>query len=99
MDKIFVFISTLIIIFFSTAISRGAPYWIKTYGGQNAFSIQQTLDGGYVIADGGVLKLEGNGDISWQKNYLGSNAISINSTRQTSDAPDRKLFNFRLNIH
>ena len=60
-------------------------YWAKSYGGASsdgAFSIQQTTDGGYVVAgwttsfgaeegDFWVLKLAGDGNIQWQKTYGG----------------------------
>jgi hypothetical protein len=76
---------------------NGNPQWQKTYGGvasEQANFIQQTSDGGYIVAGGGwsfgpgnngmwVLKLDGNGNIQWQKAYLkGYDARSI---QQTSD--------------
>jgi uncharacterized delta-60 repeat protein len=72
----------------------GTVQWQKTYGDSaNDYprSIQQTVDGGYVVAgDSGdyvwVLKTDSNGIIEWQKKY--GEAISIeeaNSIRQTSD--------------
>ena len=78
--------------------SDGNISWQKTYGGINddwAYSIQQTLDGGYIIAGvttlssvGGdiwVLKLDSNGNISWQKTYGGGSFDEANSIQQTSD--------------
>ena len=64
----------------------GTIQWQKTYGGASsdeALSIQQTADGGYVVAgftnsfgaeegDFWVLKLRGNGTIQWQKTYGGA---------------------------
>ena len=78
---------------------NGTVSWQKTYGGSgysHAYSIQQTSDGGYVVAgytnssgagsfDFWVLKLDENGDISWQKIYGGSNGDSAKSIQQTSD--------------
>ena len=61
--------------------------WAATYGGANtdrAYSIQQTSDGGYIVAGhtdysvGGslgdiwILKLDPSGNILWQKRYGGS---------------------------
>lgn len=57
-----------------------AAQWAKVYIFVNGESIQQTLDGGYIVAgaqyvaplnaDGPlVLKLDGDGSISWQKTY------------------------------
>jgi hypothetical protein len=74
--------------------------WTKTYGGSGAdcgYSVQQTLDGGYIIAGythsfgaGGsdvyLIKTDGNGDIIWTKTYGGSNDDGGNSVQQTSDA-------------
>ncbi|MBD3180990.1 hypothetical protein GF312_01790, partial [Candidatus Poribacteria bacterium] len=80
--------------------SIGDVMWQKTYGGINrdsATSIQQTRDGGYVVAghtdsfgegflDIWVLKLNSNGNLIWQKTYGGSyndytDATSIQQTR------------------
>jgi hypothetical protein len=63
--------------------SSGAFEWAKTYGGVNndeAFSIQQTSDGGYIVAgyswtsasdtdDFLILKLSSSGVIQWQKTF------------------------------
>jgi uncharacterized delta-60 repeat protein len=79
--------------------SRGDVVWQKTYGGRSedrAFSIQQTSDGGYIVAgytgsfgagggDFWVLKLSGRGDVVWQKSYGEKREDSANSIRQTSD--------------
>ncbi|MGA2955857.1 MAG: CARDB domain-containing protein [Thermodesulfobacteriota bacterium] len=71
--------------------------WAKTYGGDHngvAYSIQQTLDGGYIAAgatgtlfpmsrDAWVRKLDGKGDIQWQKAYgsgLGDAAFAVQPT-------------------
>ncbi|MCK4822576.1 hypothetical protein KA005_42825 [bacterium] len=70
--------------------STGDIEWQKTYGGDYnyAYSIQQTIDGGYIIAghytSSGIwiLKLYSTGDIEWQKTYGGSYAKSV---QQTSD--------------
>ena len=74
--------------------------WQKTYGGSAydyANSVQQTADGGYIIAgstesfgvaseDVWVLKLDGNGDVVWQKTYGGdANYDYANSIQQTAD--------------
>ncbi len=88
--------------FTSTAYS--SEYWAKTYGGDDtdtAESIQQTADGGYIVAgirylSGGdpddpddfqILKLNSDGTIAWQKSYggTGDDVDGISSIRQTSD--------------
>src|SRR3990170_885419 len=80
----------------------GTVDWEKTYGGEDwddARSIQQTRDGGYVVAgstssfvtrgeetpDMWVLKLRSDGVIEWQKTYGGDNWDSVNSIQQTLD--------------
>jgi uncharacterized delta-60 repeat protein len=82
--------------------SDGNIQWQKTYGGADsdgARSIQQTSDGGYVVAgytysfgvgasdscDFWVLRLDGDGDIQWQKTYGGTDWDWARSIRQTSD--------------
>jgi len=79
--------------------SDGNIEWQRTYGGSGfecAYSIQQTSDGGYIVAGetssfgaGGkdlwVLKLYSNGDIEWQKTYGGTGHDSASSIQQTSD--------------
>jgi hypothetical protein len=79
--------------------SNGDITWQKTYGGSNhdySYSTQQTTDGGYIVAgytysfgvgssDGWLLKLDSNGDITWQKTYGGDNSNRIYSIQQTSD--------------
>jgi uncharacterized delta-60 repeat protein len=77
----------------------GTVDWQKTYGGTNydsAYSIQQTSDGGYIVAgytesfgagnvDAWVLKLKPDGTVDWQKTYGGADDDSANSIQQTSD--------------
>jgi len=79
--------------------SDGSVEWNKTYGGieyDYAYSIQQTNDGGYVVAGetesfgaGGsdiwILKLASDGSIEWQKTYGGNYPEGSNSIQQTSD--------------
>ncbi|OHB94405.1 MAG: hypothetical protein A3E19_06535 [Planctomycetes bacterium RIFCSPHIGHO2_12_FULL_52_36] len=73
--------------------------WQKVYGGANwdrAYSIQQTSDGGYVVAgetssfgagrpDFWVLKLRHYGTVEWQKTYGGTDQDEAHSIQQTSD--------------
>ncbi|MGR3311050.1 MAG: hypothetical protein ACUZ77_09760, partial [Candidatus Brocadiales bacterium] len=77
----------------------GIIEWQKTYGGDNwegARSIQQTIDGGYIVGgttrssgagnyDFWVLKLDSSGNIQWQKTYGGGNSEGIRSIQQTND--------------
>ena len=78
--------------------SDGSLVWSKTFGGtgyDEAYSIQQTTDGGYIVAgltgsfgavwyDAYVLKLDSDGSLEWQKTFGGSGndwAYSIQETR------------------
>ncbi|MHA2610064.1 MAG: InlB B-repeat-containing protein [bacterium JZ-2024 1] len=79
--------------------ANGNVLWQKTYGGTDsdgASSIQQTSDGGYIVAGvtksfgGGswniwVLKLDANGNVLWQKTYGGTDSDGASSIQQTSD--------------
>jgi len=79
--------------------SNGNITWQKTYGGSDydyAYSIQQTTDGGYIVAgstgsfgadygDSWVLKLDSNGNVTWQKTYGGSGDDVASSIQQTTD--------------
>lgn len=78
----------------------GDLLWRKNYGGdisEYAHSIDQTSDGGYIVAgrtrsfgsgyntDVWVVKLDSNGDISWQKIFGGNLFDRAYSIQQTSD--------------
>ncbi|HLA38021.1 MAG TPA: hypothetical protein VJZ02_06120 [Candidatus Brocadiales bacterium] len=77
----------------------GTVEWQKTYGGvssDEASSVQQTSDGGYIVAgetksfgagdyDSWVLKLRPDGTIEWQKTYGGVSSDGASSVQQTSD--------------
>ena len=79
----------------------GTIEWQRTYGGQDedeAVAIQQTSDGGYVVAgetksfgagdwDVWILKLNENGTVQWQKTYGGKklDTTSVDPIQQTSD--------------
>ena len=73
--------------------SSGTITWQKTYGGTSwdeAHSVQQTADGGYIVAgsysgDMWILKLDSSGTITWQKTYGGTNWDEAHSVQQTND--------------
>jgi len=83
--------------------STGSIQWQKCYsntGWDAANCIQQTSDGGYIVAGqthgtvtgghGGytdclVVKLDSAGNIQWQKYYGGSDSDGVTSIQQTSD--------------
>jgi hypothetical protein len=78
---------------------NGNIVWEETYGGRNddgASSIQQTTDGGYIVAGGTnsygaggsdvyIIKLDENGNIVWEKTYGGSKNDGASSIQQTKD--------------
>ena len=82
-----------------TATPSPVTTWAKTYGGstlEEAFSVQQTSDGGYIVAgvtlsfgaggyDAWVLKLNADGNVVWQKTYGDSGDDYPNSIQQGSD--------------
>jgi len=73
--------------------------WTKTFGGSGdefARSVQQTSDGGYIIAgytnsygaggdDAWLLKTDSSGDTLWTKTYGGVNDDECRSVQQTAD--------------
>ena len=70
----------MVLIMFPAIVSSHiafASQWVKTYEGLTIQSIQQTSDGGYVVAgltttdnsNASVLKLNADGTILWQKSY------------------------------
>ena len=77
----------------------GNTTWQQTYGGagaDSASSVQQTSDGGYVVAGGTesfgagasdlwILKLGTSGSIQWQKTYGDSGGERAYSVQQTAD--------------
>ncbi len=77
----------------------GSMAWQRAYGTQysdEAYAIQQTLDGGYVLVaqtggscgDGGrfwVLKLDAAGNVTWQKSYGGDGWDRPYTIQQTGD--------------
>ena len=77
----------------------GNVTWQKTYGGtasDYATSVQQTTDGGYIVAggtrsfgagdnDAWLLKLDGSGNVTWEKTYGGTGYDAATSVQQTTD--------------
>ena len=89
-------VSILFSIFLLFNASPANAQWAATYGGASgdgASSIQQTSDGGYIVAGqtgsfGGhpwVLKLNADGTPAWQKAYGGASYDWATSIQQTTD--------------
>jgi len=82
-----------------TSIASAQTSWWRTYGGSGddvGNSVQQTTDGGYIIAGytsflgaGGqdvyVIKTDASGDTLWTKTYGGTRNDEGNSVQQTTD--------------
>ncbi len=79
--------------------SQGKEEWKKTFGGtadDEAYSVQQTLDDGYILAgrtwsygagswDAWLLKTNSNGDEQWNKTCGGTGLDGAYSVQQTTD--------------
>jgi hypothetical protein len=86
-------------IFLIKTDANGNVIWAKTYGGtyiEWASSVQQTSDGGYIVAgttwsfgagynDIFLIKTDASGNIQWAKTYGGTNDDYASSFQQTSD--------------
>ena len=96
-----IILAVMFLFFFSSFLSLHAQ-WAKVYGGEGSEegnSIQQTVDGGYIVAGsassfgaGGsdfgdiwVIKLSSEGDIEWQKTYGGIEEDGASSIQLTMD--------------
>jgi hypothetical protein len=69
--------------------SWGQIEWQHVYGGGGVSSIQQTLDGGYIVGcasyDFLFLKLNSAGGVEWSKEFGGSEDEWLRSVKQTVD--------------
>jgi parallel beta-helix repeat protein len=79
--------------------SNGNKIWDRTFGGAGwdcAYSVQQTSDGGYILAgdtgsygagknDFWLVKIDSHGNKEWDRTFGGSNDDHAHSIQQTSD--------------
>jgi hypothetical protein len=79
--------------------AAGDTLWTRTYGGtglDHGYSVQQTSDGGYIVAGGTysygagnndvyLIKTDASGDTLWTRTYGGTEHDESYSVRQTSD--------------
>jgi hypothetical protein len=99
MKKIFMISTTAILVALYTGVIYASDYWSNTYGGSqndNCYALQTTSDGGGLVVgltesfgvgyrDVWALKLDNQGNISWQKRYGGSGLDAAYSILQNSD--------------
>jgi hypothetical protein len=88
---------SLVVIFTQSAYAQ--VRFVKTYGGEGndrAYAVQQTSDGGYIVAGytrsfvGGrdniiLIKTDANGNLQWAKTYGGPENDRAFAVQQTSD--------------
>lgn len=78
--------------------TEGDIEWTKTYGGNvtdEAYSVWQNTDGGYILAGGvrsnlpdyqaHIMRTNASGDIVWSKSVSGSDGSGFYSVQQTAD--------------
>lgn len=94
-----VIVMLMIIIFSSNVSAVPSEEWNKTYGGnewENAYSVMQTSDGGYIFtgfiqsygaswSDAWLVKTDSNGNELWNKTFGGPSRDDFSYVEQTND--------------
>ena len=89
----------MIILFSSNVSAVPLEEWNKTYGGnewENAYSVKQTLDGGFIFtgytksygaswSDAWLVKTDSNGNELWNKTFGGPGRDDFSYVEQTND--------------
>jgi hypothetical protein len=97
--KMLLAIVCVLLLVSTTAADPGDTLWTRTYGGSSldrAYCVQQTSDGGYILAGGTysfgagyedfyLVKTDSSGDTLWTRTYGGSSEDRCNSVHQTAD--------------
>jgi hypothetical protein len=97
--KVLLTIASVLLLVSSAAADPGDTLWTRTYGGSESdgcYSVQETSDGGYIVAgqtwsfgaglyDFYLLKTDSEGDTLWTRTYGGSSHDLDRSVQQTSD--------------
>jgi hypothetical protein len=71
--------------------ANGDSLWSRTFGGwpwyRNANSVEETSDGGYILAGSALVKTDANGDTLWTRTVptFGPSWSAANAVQQTSD--------------
>ncbi|UCH61946.1 MAG: T9SS type A sorting domain-containing protein [Fidelibacterota bacterium] len=79
--------------------ANGAAQWSKTFGGSysdKSYSVQQTTDGGYILAgetessgagkaDAWLIKTDASGVVTWEQTFGGSDFDNFIEVQQTAD--------------
>ena len=81
----------LLLILFCLPIIGFGQGWEKTFTNAAGYSVQQTTDGGFIIAgeinynDAYLIKTDGSGNEQWNQTFGGTDTDFGNSVQQTSD--------------
>ncbi|MDY6960039.1 MAG: hypothetical protein SVK08_12890, partial [Halobacteriota archaeon] len=103
-SRIFIIVTTMVIAFFIVAgvTAAGVPMeeWNRTYGGPDnndeAYFVQETSDGGYILAgntgsygagekDAWLIKTDSKGFEEWNRTFGGNGSDTVGSVHETAN--------------